>query len=106
MLTKTLAISLARFGINVNAIAPGFFGTAENDPAFVAAQGRFIPLGRAGQPKEIGPLAVYFASDASSYVTGECFIIDGARCMGFGPSGHRGAASSGGQVAESPRGMS
>jgi NAD(P)-dependent dehydrogenase (short-subunit alcohol dehydrogenase family) len=93
MLSKTLAVTLARYGINVNAIAPGFFATAENDASFVAAQGRFIPLGRAGDPKEIGPLAVYLASDASSYVTGECFIIDGARCMGFGPAGYKAKAS-------------
>jgi NAD(P)-dependent dehydrogenase (short-subunit alcohol dehydrogenase family) len=88
MLTKTLAITLARYAINVNAIAPGFFRAVENDPDFVAAQSRFIPLGRAGEPKEIGPLAVYLASPASDYVTGECFIIDGGRCMGYAPTGY------------------
>jgi NAD(P)-dependent dehydrogenase (short-subunit alcohol dehydrogenase family) len=88
MLTKTLAVTLARSGINVNTIAPGFFGTQENDPAFVAAQGRFIPLGRAGEPGEIGPLAVYLASSASDYVTGECFILDGGRFISYAPAGY------------------
>jgi NAD(P)-dependent dehydrogenase (short-subunit alcohol dehydrogenase family) len=88
MFTKTLAITLARYGVNVNAIAPGFFRAVENDPDFVAAQSRFIPLGRAGEPREIGPLAVYLASPASDYVTGECFIIDGGRCMGYAPTGY------------------
>jgi NAD(P)-dependent dehydrogenase (short-subunit alcohol dehydrogenase family) len=88
MLTKTLAITWARYGINVNCIAPGFFKTAEVDPTVVAAQSRFIPMGRAGEPKEIGPLAVYLASSASDYVTGECFIIDGGRCMGYAPTGY------------------
>lgn len=87
MLTKTLAITLAQWGINVNAIAPGFFRTPQNDPDFVESQARFIPMGRAGEPKEIGPLAVYLASSASDYVTGECFIIDGGRCMSYGPIG-------------------
>jgi gluconate 5-dehydrogenase len=88
MFTKTLAISLARYGIHVNCIAPGFFRAAENDPDFVASQSRFIPLGRAGEPKELGPLAIYLASAASDYVTGECFIIDGGRCMGYAPTGY------------------
>jgi NAD(P)-dependent dehydrogenase (short-subunit alcohol dehydrogenase family) len=88
MLTKTLAITLARYGIQANSIAPGFFRAPENDPDFVALQARFIPLGRAGEPKEIGPLAVYLASSASDYVTGECFIIDGGRCMGYAPTGY------------------
>lgn len=85
MLTKTLAITWARYNIQVNCIAPGIFRTAEVDPSVVKLQASFIPMGRCGEPHEIGPLAVFLASDASSYVTGECFIIDGARFVGYGP---------------------
>jgi NAD(P)-dependent dehydrogenase (short-subunit alcohol dehydrogenase family) len=87
MLTKTLSFSLARHHVNVNCIAPGFFRTAEVDAEIVGHQARLIPMRRAGEPREIGPLAVFLASRASDYVTGECFIIDGGRSMGYGPVG-------------------
>ena len=88
MLTKILAYTWARNNINVNCIAPGVFRTAEMDQKTVEFQSRMIPMGRPGEPEEIGPLAVFLASRASDYVTGECFIIDGARSMGYGPVGY------------------
>ena len=81
-LTRTLGVEWARHNIQVNAIAPGWFVTDMNQAAFAdpAIHGRLtrdIPARRTGRPEEIGPLAVYLASPASSYVTGAAFVIDG-----------------------------
>lgn len=83
--TKGLAASLARDGINVNSIVPGFFASMPPDAQgreFLESRAQFIPEKRVGDPKEIGPLAVYLASEASDYVTGEIFIADGGGLAG------------------------
>jgi NAD(P)-dependent dehydrogenase (short-subunit alcohol dehydrogenase family) len=87
MLTKTLAMTWADHNIHVNCIAPGVFATPETNPAVSEIQSRFIAMRRCGDPKEIGPLIVFLASEASDYITGECFIIDGGKGAGYGLTG-------------------
>jgi len=81
--TRATAADWAPRGVTVNAICPGLFMTepnrawAEKNPQVIETFVRAVPMGRAGEPEEIGPLAVYLASPASSYVTGAAFVIDG-----------------------------
>jgi NAD(P)-dependent dehydrogenase (short-subunit alcohol dehydrogenase family) len=82
LLTKTLALEWARDGINVNALCPGPFATEINtpllnDPATRAQMEANVPLGRWGDPVELGPAAVFLASEASSFMTGATLFIDG-----------------------------
>jgi NAD(P)-dependent dehydrogenase (short-subunit alcohol dehydrogenase family) len=88
MLTKTLAVTWSRYNIQVNCIAPGFIPVADVTPDIEEHSKRFLPMGRQGEPREIGPLAVYLASGASDYVTGGCFVIDGAASAGYAPTGY------------------
>jgi len=81
-MTKALALEWAQYNIRVNAIGPGFFYTPltasrHDDSGYKSKLLPNIPLRRIGQPDEIGPLAVYLASDASDYMTGETIFIDG-----------------------------
>jgi 3alpha(or 20beta)-hydroxysteroid dehydrogenase len=91
-MTKAAAMELAPLGIRVNSIHPGFIrtslGTPEGgDPADVHAMldahaGRLAPMGRVGLPEEIAKLALFLASDDSSYSTGSEFVADGGWQMG------------------------
>jgi NAD(P)-dependent dehydrogenase (short-subunit alcohol dehydrogenase family) len=81
-LTKAGAIDLAKVGIKVNAIAPGFIETEMTkgllqDPATKEFLERSTPMGYVGQPIDIAEAAVYLASDKSSYVTGNILFVDG-----------------------------
>jgi len=84
-LTKTMALELAPYNIRVNAIAPGDIETETSEKVVddIKEQGvsgkyfRRIPLDRRGKPAEIGPTAVFLASDDAAYITGETIIIDG-----------------------------
>jgi glucose 1-dehydrogenase len=82
MLTRTLADELAPYQINVVGIGPGAIATPINkqmleDPQKVQTLLSTIPLGRIGKPEDVAGLAVWLASDASDYVTGTTFFIDG-----------------------------
>jgi NAD(P)-dependent dehydrogenase (short-subunit alcohol dehydrogenase family) len=81
-MVRALAVELARYGIRANSIAPGWIATdmtagAQNNPAFAEKVIPRVPARRWGQPEDFGGIAVYLASDASNYHTGETFIIDG-----------------------------
>jgi NAD(P)-dependent dehydrogenase (short-subunit alcohol dehydrogenase family) len=95
MLTKTMARELAPRGIRVNAICPGqirtdlekwrfgleaslFGGTIEEREAEMC---KTIPLGRIGDPEDAGRLVSFLVSDASRYITGQAFNLDGGQCM-------------------------
>jgi NAD(P)-dependent dehydrogenase (short-subunit alcohol dehydrogenase family) len=81
-MTRALAVELARYGIRANSIAPGWIATdmtagAQSSPVFQEKVIPRVPARRWGTPEDFGGIAVYLASDASSYHTGETFIIDG-----------------------------
>jgi NAD(P)-dependent dehydrogenase (short-subunit alcohol dehydrogenase family) len=81
--SRCAAADWAPHGITVNAICPGLFMTDANKqwnktrPDVIQAIVDNIPMGRTGEPEEIGPLAVYLASPAAAYVTGAAYVIDG-----------------------------
>ena len=80
--TKILAVEWAPLNVNVNCIVPGAFYTQPmkpvlDDPTLGPIRIKKIPMRRYGDPDEIGPLAVYLASDASRFMTGSVLTIDG-----------------------------
>ena len=83
MLTKVLGIELAKYGIQVNCIAPGVTATKptfevfKNDPDIEKRMNKRIPLKRIGKPEEIASAAVFLAADNSSYITGTILTVDG-----------------------------
>lgn len=81
--TRAVASDWAPHGITVNAICPGGFMTepnvkwAKENPSIIETFKSQVPMGDFGQPEDLGPLAVYLASDASRYMTGAALVIDG-----------------------------
>jgi NAD(P)-dependent dehydrogenase (short-subunit alcohol dehydrogenase family) len=80
-MTQTLALELGRARVRVNSIAPGlvdtrFAATLVGNPEIAKHFTDRAPLGRHGEPDEIAPLAVYLASDESSFMTGQIIAID------------------------------
>jgi NAD(P)-dependent dehydrogenase (short-subunit alcohol dehydrogenase family) len=83
-LTRSLATEWATRGVRVNAIAPGYMKTAMTASFFEDAENPWVktwmamsPMKRPGTPDELGGLAIYLASDASSFTTGGVFVVDG-----------------------------
>ena len=83
-LTRELAASWGRQGIRVNAIAPGFFHSRLADPALPLAEPSIKarnPIPRVGNEGELKGVAVFLASDAANYITGQIIVVDGGRTI-------------------------
>jgi glucose 1-dehydrogenase len=83
-LTRVMALSLAQYGIRVNAIGPGSIATemletVMTDPAVRHTILSRTPLGRIGEPREIAAIAAFLASNEASYITGQTIYADGGR---------------------------
>jgi NAD(P)-dependent dehydrogenase (short-subunit alcohol dehydrogenase family) len=87
-MTRAMAVDLGAHGIRCNAIAPGWIASelsetylqSRPDPAGAReALNRLHPVGRVGRPADVGDLAVFLASDRSSFLTGEVIVLDGGR---------------------------
>lgn len=86
-LTQNVALELAAYNITVNAIAPGFFvtnigGGHAHDPGLQAMVAKAVPMHRVGFPEDIKGLALFLASPASAYITGQEIVIDGGWGLG------------------------
>jgi len=83
-LTRALALEWAEYNIAVNVLAPGYMYTERtssvfDNPEIGVPLVERIPMGRVGQPDDLGPLIVYLASDASAFMTGSVIVIDGGQ---------------------------
>jgi len=76
-LVKAMAPGLARDGITINLVLPGSFRTDRIPADLVAAAGAAVPVGRLGEPAELGSLVAFLASAQASYITGAAYQIDG-----------------------------
>lgn len=88
-LVRGLAVELARDGIRVNGLAPGYIRTAQAlsekhslGPEGLERAAEFIPMGRVGEPEDIADVAVFLASDAARYLTGQIITVDGGLVPG------------------------
>ncbi len=88
-LVRGLAVELARDGIRVNGVAPGYIRTAQAlseehslGPEGLAKAAEFIPLGRVGEPEDIADVILFLASEAARYLTGQVLVVDGGLLVG------------------------
>lgn len=88
-LVRGLAVEMARDGVRVNGIAPGYIRTAQLlsrehslGPEGAEKAGEFIPMGRIGEPEDIADVILFLASDAARYMTGQVVTVDGGLLVG------------------------
>lgn len=88
-LVRGLAVELARAGIRVNGVAPGYIRTAQLlskehslGPEGAEAAGAFIPMGRIGEPSDVADVIHFLASPAARYMTGQIIVVDGGLLVG------------------------
>lgn len=84
LLTQSMAVDLAQYGIRVNAVAPGYIVTplsqGMDSPEFMEFyRSQLIPLGRLGEPKDIAGVFAFLASDDARFITGHTLVIDGGQ---------------------------
>jgi NAD(P)-dependent dehydrogenase (short-subunit alcohol dehydrogenase family) len=87
-IARSAAIDLGRYGIRVNAVAPGVVDTpiAElvvHNPELAPRYLRTIPLGRFGEPRDVANAVLFLASDEASYITGHMLVLDGGQTLGI-----------------------
>jgi 3-oxoacyl-[acyl-carrier protein] reductase len=79
-LTRSLALEVARQGITVNAVAPGWIETASSTEHEIIA-GKNTPMGRSGHPEEVAAAIAFLAAESASYITGQMIIVDGGNSI-------------------------
>jgi 3-oxoacyl-[acyl-carrier protein] reductase len=79
-LTRSLAVEVAREGVTVNSVAPGWIATGSSSQEELVA-GEHTPVGRPGTPEEVAELIAFLGSDASQYITGRTIVIDGGNIL-------------------------
>jgi NAD(P)-dependent dehydrogenase (short-subunit alcohol dehydrogenase family) len=88
-MTRAMAVELAKYGIRVNCIAPGFIKTnmsslaLDKDPERKKKVLSRTPLGRLGKPDEVASAALFLVSESSSFITGVVLPVDGGNSIGF-----------------------